>query len=310
VKTRNPCDPVARPSAWARLLAVLAALLPPFTTAAADPLRIVCATTDLGAIARAVAGPEASVEVVARPDRDPHSLEVRPSTMRLVARADTYLAVGLSLDLWSEDIVRGSRNRDLVVIDCSSAVSPLEVPVGKVDASQGDVHPKGNPHYWTDPENGAAVARFLADRLAALRPADAQAFHRNADAFAAEIERRVPGWRERLSGRAFVEYHRSWIYLATRFGMDIAGQVEPLPGIPPGARHLAALAALIRARGVPVVVRDPYHPPDPVRFLARETGASGAVLPTACDEPTPASYFAHFDQVADVLGAPRTGSGG
>jgi len=80
--------------ASAFLLATAAGVIP---ARAAEPLRIVAATTDLGAIARAVTGDDATIEVVARPDRDLHSLEVRPSTMRLASKADFYLEVGLML---------------------------------------------------------------------------------------------------------------------------------------------------------------------------------------------------------------------
>jgi ABC-type Zn uptake system ZnuABC Zn-binding protein ZnuA len=241
--------------------------------------------------------------VVARPDRDPHIVEVRPGTMRKAARADVYLEAGLSLDLWSADIVRGSRNRDLRVIDCSSVITPLDVPQGKIDASMGDVHPQGNPHWWLDPMNGAAVARLLAKELGRVDPAHADAFAANAESFAAEIEKRLPAWDAALRGHTFVEYHASWAYLANRFGMEIAGHVEPLPGIPPTARHLAELADVIRSRHVPIVIRDPYHAASGPEFLERETGVRAVVLPASCDEPTPASYFAHFDRIARTLGA-------
>jgi zinc/manganese transport system substrate-binding protein len=174
-----------------------------------------------------------------------------------------------------------------------------------VDASQGDVHPEGNPHYWLDPRNGAAVARWLAERFASLRPVHEDLYRANAESFAREIESRLPRWRERLEGARFVEYHRSWIYLSERFDLEIVGQVEPLPGIPPSARHLARLAETVRARGVRVVVRDTYHPASPVEFLERETDVTTAILPSSCDEPAPESYLAHFDRVADILGGWR-----
>ncbi len=271
------------------------------TSAPAKELRILAATNDLGAIARAVAGPEAEIKVAAHPDRDPHALEVRPSMMTMAAKADLYLAVGLSLDIWSDGIVQGSRNPKLTVVNCANAIRPIEVPVGKVDASMGDVHPYGNPHYWLDPENAILVARALAKDFAARDAARATQYAANAEAFAAEIEKRMPAWKEKLQGAAFIEYHRTWSYAAERFGMTIADRVEPLPGIPPTAAHLAKLTATIRERKVPVVIRDVYHSEDPLEFLERETGVRTAVLSSSCSEPTPESYFALFDRAASVL---------
>lgn len=268
----------------------------------ANELNIVAATNDLGAIASAVGGEYVNIDVVARPDRDPHTVEVRPSAMRKTAKANIYLSVGMSLDLWSRDIVRGSRNKALILIDCSHAVEPLEAPTGKIDASMGDVHPEGNPHYWLDPRNGAAVARLLSDRFADQDPAHQEEYAANASAFVAQLESRFPGWEARLRGQRFVEFHRSWAYLSHCFGMEILGQVEPVPGIPATARHLTALAEVIEHTQVPVVIRESYHSESSISFLERETGIRGMVLPASCDDPTPESYIAHFDRIADVLG--------
>jgi zinc/manganese transport system substrate-binding protein len=281
----------------------LAALLATLAASPSHALRIVAATNDLGAIARAVAGSDAQIAVVARPDRDPHVYEVSPGTMRLATKADFYLEVGLALDLWSADVVRGSRNRNLVVVDCAKAIQPLEVPVGRVDRSQGDVHPDGNPHYWLDPRNGAAVAHLLADEFGRVDHEHAAEFKARAEAFAAEIDSRLPDWRSELGGRSFIEYHRTWVYFAAQFDVEIAGRVEPLPGIPPSAKHLAELSGTIRSRRIPVVVRDVYHAASPVEFLERETGIRSVVLASTCEEPTPNAYLALFDHAAEALAA-------
>ena len=285
-----------------RLVLSVLMLSGPAAGSAWAKIDIVAATNDLAAVAAAVGGGHVALEVVARPDRDPHTVDVRPRTMRKTSRADLYLEVGMSLDLWSKDIVRGSRNRDLVVVDCSEAIEALEVPEGPVDASMGDIHPEGNPHYWLDPMNAIEVAAFLADTFARVDPDNAEAFQRNAHSFIEDVSARMPAWREQLEGRSFVEFHRTWVYLARRFDMTIVDQVEPLPGIPPTARHLAELAETIRRTGVPIVVRDVYHDDSAVDFLERETDIRGVLLKASCDEPTPESFMAHYDRIARVLG--------
>jgi zinc/manganese transport system substrate-binding protein len=103
-----------------------------------------------------------------------------------------------------------------------------------------------------------------------------------------------------------VEYHRTWVYLAQRFEAEISGTIEPLPGIPPSARHLATLADVIQVREVPVVIRDPYHSSSAVEFLQRETGVRGVVLPASCEKATVESFFEHFDQILSTLGRPAS----
>jgi zinc/manganese transport system substrate-binding protein len=283
------------------VLPLLAATLLSGGEARANDLHLVAATTDVGAIARAVVGEAARIDVVARPDRDPHSLQVRPGIMAKAAKADFYLEAGLSLDRWSDQIVRGSRNRNLRVIDCSQWIEPLEVPVGKVDPSRGDVHPEGNPHWWLDPVRAAQVARGLAEELGRARPERAVEMRANAERFAAEIEQRLPAWQERAHGAEFLEYHRSWVYFADRLGAVIVDEVEPLPGIPPSARHLAELVQLVRERGVATILRDPYHDPSPVEFLSREAGVREVVLGSACPEADPGVYLAHLEAAVEAI---------
>jgi zinc/manganese transport system substrate-binding protein len=273
------------------------------TAPAVAEVRVVAATTILGALADAVGGERVEVEVVARSDRDLHALEVRPSTMRKTSQANLYLEVGMSLDYWSEDIIRGSRNRNIRRVNCSEAVESVrDVPTGSVDASMGDVHPEGNPHYWLDPANLPRVARLLAEVFGEVDPNHAGVYAGRADAFEDRLDAHVAGWDARLRGVRFVEYHATWTYLAHRYGMEIVGTVEPLPGIPPSARHLADLSSVIREGTVGMVVREPYHAEDPVAFLVRETGVRSAVLPSSCEAPTEASLFAHLDRIVDVLG--------
>ena len=52
-------------------------------------------------------------------------------------------------------------------------------------------------------------------------------------------------WKEigaRLAGTKVVTYHQEFDYLAALYGIEIAGTVEPKPGIPPTPTHLARLS--------------------------------------------------------------------
>ena len=113
--------------------------------AASAKLRVAASINDLASIASSVGGNQVEVFSIARPKSDVHRVEILPSYMVKVSRAQLYLKVGLGLDQWADGIIDGSRNSRLKVIDCSEDVSVLEKKA-KVDASMGDVHPFGNPH--------------------------------------------------------------------------------------------------------------------------------------------------------------------
>lgn len=267
-------------------------------------LKVCTSTNDLASIAAAVGGPAVEVTAIARSTSDPHRIEALPSHMLKVARAQLFVRVGLGLDPWVDALVDGSRNARLVLVDASRGVRVLEKPTGKVDASMGDVHPDGNPHYWLDPRNGAVVARTLADAFAKADPAHANDYRARSDAFAQQATatwKRVAERAARLPSREVYTYHRSWSYFADAFGLEVMDTVEPVPGIPPTARHLADLVTQARSRKVTLLIQEPYFPLDGGRFLTREAGVRQVVQSGSCATPDAGAYLAHFDAIMDAL---------
>jgi ABC-type Zn uptake system ZnuABC Zn-binding protein ZnuA len=106
--------------------------------------------------------------------------------------------------------------------------------------------------------------------------------------------------------RSFFSYHASWVYLADAFGLQVAGTVEPYPGIPPTARHLAELVEIARSRRVAVLLQEPYFSPEAGRFLAREARVRVLVASASCESIDPGSYLSHIEHVLAGLG----GAGG
>ncbi len=293
-----------------KLLANAALLLSSLSISSIAPapafakIHVVASITDLGSIASAVGGPEVEVQAIARSTADVHRVEVLPSYMVRVARAQLYLKVGLGLDGWAN----GSSTARATT-SSGSSIAPgvstiLERPTGKVDASMGDVHPEGNPHYWLDPRNGAIVARAIAQALGTIDPAHAEDFVARADAFATAAEASFVRGQQAvatMAHREIVTYHASWVYFANAFDLDVAATIEPIPGIPPTGRHLQELVVLIKEHGISVIFQEPYFSGDASDFLARETGVRVAQVSPSCDSVEPGSYLSHFDRLFDAL---------
>jgi len=284
------------------LLLAIAALAAPAVSHA--KLNVAASTTDLASIAASVGGDQVDVFAIARPGADPHRIEALPSYMVKVSRAKLYLKVGLGLDQWAGAIVDGSRNSSVQIVDCSRDVRVLEKPTGKVDASMGDVHPDGNPHYWLDPRNGAIVASTIADALAKADPTNAAQYRARAEAFGKDAQaawERNADAAKKLASHAIFTYHRSWSYFADAFGFEVVNTVEPVPGIPPTAKHLAELVDQAKARKVGLLIQEPYFSSDGGKFLAREAGVRQVIEAASCDTPTAGSYLQHFDGLLAAL---------
>lgn len=282
------------------LMLTLAALAAP----AHAKINVAASTNDLASIAATVGGDQVDVFAIARPTSDPHRIEALPSYMVKVSRAALYLKVGLGLDQWADAIVDGSRNSRLQIVDCSVGVRVLEKPTGKVDASMGDVHPDGNPHYWMDPRNAAAVASNIATALGKADPKNAAAYQQRAEAFGKDAQacwQRNADAAKKIPSHAIFTYHRSWSYFADAFGFEVVNTVEPVPGIPPTARHLQELVDQAKARKVGVLIQEPYFSSDGGKFLNRQAGVRLLVQAASCDAPVAGSYLKNFDTIMAAL---------
>jgi len=228
-------------------------------------------------------------------------------------------------------------------IDASLNVLRLEVPTQRVTRDLGDVHPEGNPHYWLDPLNGRLVAATIAERLSAVYPEHKATFETNLHAFERALDAHMFGedataklggealWRALLDkrldaflaergmagklggwcatmrphqGKTVVTYHRSWSYLAERFGLKADIQLEPKPGIPPSAKHLAEVVEAVRARGVKAILQEPFYTRKAADFVASKTDARVVVAPTMTGgSAEAATYLGMLDNVIGKLSA-------
>ncbi|HEU4363850.1 MAG TPA: metal ABC transporter substrate-binding protein [Candidatus Krumholzibacteria bacterium] len=286
---------------------LLAAMIVLAATAApvSAKVNVVTSTSDLASITALIGGDLVEVTSLAAGNVDPHFVEVLPSYMIKVKKAKLYLRVGLDLDRWSLPIIDGSRNNSLLVVDCSRHIAPLNAPTGKVDASMGDIHPQGNPHYWLDPDNGVVVAADIAEALERVDPGNAADYRAGLDRFKSETEKRKIAWREKassLSHMQIVTFHDTWPYFCRAFGLDVAGFVEPLPGIEPTPSHTAGLIELIKAKDIRLIGVEPYKSIRTPEAIARATGAKIIVLPPSVGgAPGADDYFALFDVLLDTL---------
>src|SRR5436190_3724670 len=76
---------------------------------------VVATTTQIADFARNVAGPDARVVGLLRPNTDPHEYEPRPDDVRATASASVVLVNGKGLDGWMSDVVRESGTHAKVV---------------------------------------------------------------------------------------------------------------------------------------------------------------------------------------------------
>src|SRR5438093_4355011 len=163
-------------------------------------LNVVTTTEDLASIGREVGGDRVTIESIAKGYQDPHFVEAKPSFILKLQRADLLIAVGRELEIgWLPPLIQQSRNQKIQpgaagYLDASLTAQILEIPSGSITRAMGDVHPFGNPHYWTDPENGKRIAKGISDKLVQFRPNDRAYFEQRLADFDSRLDAAEKRW--------------------------------------------------------------------------------------------------------------------
>ena len=274
-------------------------------------LNVVATLPDLGSVAEEVGGDRIKVTSLARGTEDPHFVDARPSFIVVLSKADLLIYGGAELELgWLPPLLNSARNGKILPgapgnLNAAIGVHLLDIPVGQVDRSQGDVHPGGNPHYMLDPLNAKIVAASIAEKLAALDAVNAELYRANARRFEERIDEKLVEWTkqmEPLRGSKVVTYHKSFDHFLERFGLALAGTIEPKPGIEPSPTHINALIPRMKQEGVKLVLIEHNRPRKTPNFVVQATGSKLVLAPQMVGGDNESSdYFNLIDHLVDRL---------
>ncbi len=330
-------------------IAALISLLLNLTPVYAKQLKIIATTSDLASIAESIAGEFADVKGLATGKQDPHFLQAKPSYIIMARRADLWVRVGMELEIgWEQPIIDGARNKKIRIgspghLDASENILKLELPSTRVTRSMGDVHPSGNPHYWTDPYSGRIIAETIAGRLTEIDPEHEKAYKKNLALFQNKLDEKMFGadavektggdklwvlhnskslekylndsklkitkdsWLGKMrpfKGNRIITYHRSWVYFTSRFDLDTVEELEPKPGIPPSPGHVLELIKQVKKQNIPVLLMEPFYSRKAPNLIASKTGIQIAVCANSVGgEPVAVDYLSMIGNIVEKVSA-------
>jgi len=189
-------------------------------------------------------------------------------------------------------------------LEAAPLVELIEKPA-KLDRALGDVHASGNPHVHLDPRNVAKIAAALSERMSRVDPAKKGDYPNRLDMFLQRWNQAIRQWEARaapLRGMPVVVQHRSLSYLVAWLGLREVATLEPKPGIPPGAAHLAEVLERHRRDPAKAVLRAAYEDPRAVEWFATQTRVPAVALPyTVGGPPGAKDLFALYEESIGLL---------
>ena len=256
-------------------LAGLLGLLLGNVAQAAEPFKVVTTFTVIADMARNVAGDAARVESITKPGAEIHNYQPTPGDLLKTRDAQLVLWNGLNLELWFERFF--SRMKDVPSAVVSRGVEPIAI-------AQGPYAGKPNPHAWMSPQAALIYVDNIRDALVQHDPAQAETYHRNAEAYKARITATLEPLRQQLQAipeqrRWLVSSEGAFSYLARDLGLrelylwPINADAQGTP------QQVRRVIETVRAERIPAVFSESTVSAAPAEQVARESGARyGGVL--------------------------------
>jgi zinc/manganese transport system substrate-binding protein len=95
-----------------------------------------------------------------------------------------------------------------------------------------------------------------------------------------KLDAKLGGWMKKaafLNGLKVISYHKTYIYFADRFNLQIVGELEEKPGIPPPPQHRDDVVDEVKRDGIKVILNDNFYSREAADYVASKTGAKVVV---------------------------------
>ncbi|HIY66977.1 MAG TPA: metal ABC transporter substrate-binding protein [Candidatus Agrococcus pullicola] len=241
-----------------------------------DGLNVVATTTQMGDIARTIAGDDANVTQLLQPGASAHGFDPTPASLQTLARADAVVMNGAGLEDWLAPVLESS-GFDGVMIDASAGIELSGDHEDHEDHGEDDHDHEADPHLWTDPANVIVMAETIGDQLAQLDEGNAATIGENTDDYVEQLEA-LQQWmgdafaQVPVEDRLLVTSHDSFHYLAEAYDIAVVGSL--LPSFDDNAEVSAAaidrLVADIRDTGARAIFSESQLPADLANTIAEE----------------------------------------
>ena len=220
---------------------------------------VVAAFYPLAFAAQQIGDDRASVRNLTPPGVEPHDLELSGSDIRTIADADLVLYLGGGFQPALEDAIASTSARGVDLLDA-------------VQLRRGGEEHGVDPHVWLDPVRYAAIAERIGDELD--RGPEAERFAERLRALDREYRRGLSDCvRDEI-----VTSHAAFAYLAARYDLKQVAITGVSPEAEPTPRDLESVVRQVRAVGATTVFFETLVSPRLAETVAREVGASTAVL--------------------------------
>jgi manganese/zinc/iron transport system substrate-binding protein len=217
-----------------------------------DRLRVVATTTIVGDLVRTIGGSEVQLEVLMGPGVDPHLYKASAGDVRRMSSAKAIFFNGLHLEGKMTEVLERMGERGVTTVAVGECM-PAEDLI--TSAGFSGLH---DPHVWFDVGLWAQATSCVAEALAELVPAHADAFRDRAQVYHDELMA-FDGWVNGRVGdlepeqRVLVTAHDAFSYFGRAYDFEVYGLLGVSTASEAGTSDVKKLAHFVVERRVPAI---------------------------------------------------------
>lgn len=273
-------------------------------------LNIFACEPEWASLVKEIAKDEAEVFSATTAFQDAHYIQARPSLIANMRKADLVICSGAGLeDGWLPILLQKAGKSSVQMsgnasIMAAKYIKTLEKPA-RVDRSEGDVHPEGNPHLHLNPHNIAIISDIVLEKLILVDGKNKAFYEKNHSEFKKKWSSAIADWEKeskQLSGMKVITRHKNFSYLLDWLKIENVGTLEPKPGVPPTSKHLSELVDIAQNQNVSLIIYAPFEDSKSSKWLSEKAEIPAVLLPYTIDgDSNSKNLFALFSETIKLI---------
>jgi zinc transport system substrate-binding protein len=244
-------------------------------------LRVVTTLFPLYDMAKSIGADKAEVVLLVPPGVEAHSFEPKPSDIVKINEADVFVYTGKFMEPWAEDVIKGTVNKNLIIVDASHGTKMI--PGVFRDAHKPAVSP--DPHIWLDFDNAKVMVKNIVQAFQLQDSANKYFYEQKATDYSGKLTELDALYKKTLATCRDREIvyggHYAFGYLARRYGLKYLAAQGVSPDAEPTAKDLISLVEQIRKDKIKYVFYEELTSPKIAETIAGETRAKMLLLNAA-----------------------------
>jgi zinc transport system substrate-binding protein len=175
------------------------------------------------------------------------------------------------MELWANNAVIASGNKNLVSVEASKGVTPIDNTDSGTTSDQ-----LYDPHVWISLKGAEIEATNIKDALVKVDPSNSSYYEKNCDNFVSQLESLYKTYQVKFnasSSKDFVTGHAAFAYMCRDFGLKQNSVEDVFADGEPSAQKLKELIDYCKANNVKTVFVEDMVSPAVSNTLAIAVGA-------------------------------------